>query len=95
MTKKLRIWHVPQVPGERMIVEVPDLASARLVLNTLAQYDLFQLEQNIKPDFANAQGLEVLDPATGEWEDWYDDETGLSFEEYCIEGYLDQPTDSE
>jgi hypothetical protein len=47
-----------------------------LLLSTLAQYDLFQLENNIKPDFCNAGGLVVAeDCGEGlEWCDWYDDE---------------------
>lgn len=68
----LRVWWIPQIPGQRFFVEVPDVPEAKLLLETLARYDLFQLEHNIKPDFANAGGLERLED--GEWVEWYDDE---------------------
>ncbi len=54
-------------------------------MNVLANYDLFQLENSIKPDYSNVGGLEVrrvCDPDACtcrccEWEDWYDEETGI------------------
>lgn len=68
----LRVWHIPQVPGEAFRLDVPSIDVAMPVLNALAAYDLFQLKHNIKPDFANAQGLEVLEG--GEWVEWMDDD---------------------
>lgn len=68
----LRVWHIPQIPMKGFRVQVKNKDEAVLVLNTLAQYDLFQLENNIKPDYSNAQGLEVFED--GEWVEWYDDE---------------------
>ena len=41
-------------------------------MSTLGAYDLFQLNNNIKPDFANTGGLEVFDGE--EWVDYYDEE---------------------
>lgn len=77
----LRVWHIPQVPGKPFAQEVPDLETAALLLEALARYDQFQFDHNIKPDFANAQGLVVYDPQPGEpeenaWVDWH-----------CEEGY--------
>ena len=85
--QKLRIWWIPQIGANipRFIVEVNDLAQAKLLLDTLAVYDIFQLENNIKPDFANAGGLEVWNENDNDWEDWYDEETGMDFDEYCRE----------
>ena len=40
----------------------------------LADYDLFQFDNNIKPDYCNAGGLEVFEEE--EWSTWYDEETG-------------------
>lgn len=68
----LRVWHIPQVPGEPFQIEVACVEEAKFILKTLALYDLFQLEHNIKPDFSNAQGLEEL--RDGEWVDWEDEE---------------------
>jgi len=68
----LRVWWIPQVPGQRFFTPVADLAQAKLLLTTLARYDLFQLEHKIKPDYANVGGLEVFED--GEWIEWNDEE---------------------
>lgn len=69
---QLRVWHIPQVRGEPFYVTVRDVGEAKRVLSILADYDLFQLEHNIKPDYANAQGLEVFED--GEWVEWWNDD---------------------
>lgn len=68
----LRVWWVPQVPMKSFTVEVKSVVEAKLILNTLAEYDLFQLENNVKPDYSNAGGLSVYE--NGEWVDWYNEE---------------------
>ena len=70
----LRVWWIPQVPMKPFRREVRSIREAKLLLETLADYDLFQFDNNIKPDYCNAGGLEVFED--GEWTDWYDDETG-------------------
>lgn len=78
----LRIWWVPQVPGEPFHVDVATAAEARLLLDTLARYDQFQFDNNIKPDYSNAGGLEVFED--GEWCDWYDaDGDDIDHEKYA------------
>lgn len=76
----LRVWHIPQIPGKPFHVSVGTPAEAKKVLAILADYDLFQYQNRIKPDYFNAGGLEVLeaDCAAGGpcWCEWYDDETG-------------------
>lgn len=47
------------------IREVPDLATAKSLVEVLADYDLFQYDNNIKPDYSNAGGIEVWED--GEW----------------------------
>lgn len=92
-TGDLKVWWIPQVPGKPFEVLLgpqspATLVQAKLVLDTLARYDLFQYENNIKPDYANAGGLQVWDPASydetdkvqGMWVDWYDTE-GRGIEE--------------
>lgn len=71
-------------------VSVPDAATGKLVLKALAEYDLFQFNNKIKPDYCNAQGLECLDvEEDGEYdssEDWvaYDeDDYFIGFVEAC------------
>ena len=68
--KKLRVWWIPQIPlNNSFYVEVATPQEAKKVLDILADYDLFQLKNNIKPDYSNAGGLEVFED--GEWSEWY------------------------
>jgi len=82
MTKPndLRVWWIPQVPGKAFRVPVASAAEAQALLNTLARYDQFQLENRIKPEFCNAGGLECFED--GEWCEWYDEETGEDIDSY-------------
>lgn len=64
----LRVWWIPQIPMEPFNVPVDSVAEAKLVLKTLADYDLFQFAHNVKPDYSNAGGLNVFDG--GEWCEW-------------------------
>ena len=75
----LRVWWIPQVPGKPFYQAVTSLVEAKLLLNALAEYDTFQFENRIKPDYCNAGGLQVyeaelesLDGQDG-WCDWYDE----------------------
>lgn len=80
--EETRVWWIPQVPGKPFHVPVTTVEEAMLVLDTLAKYDLFQLAENIKPDYSNAGGLEVLED--GEWGEWYND-TGQDIDEVMRE----------
>lgn len=64
----LRVWWVPQVPMPAFYVPVADVREGLLLLDALAEYDLFQFENRIKPDYSNAGGLEVFED--GEWHEW-------------------------
>lgn len=64
-------------------VSVASVDEARKILKVLADYDAFQYENNIKPDYANVAGLEVFDPDMIDpsseynddgWVDWYDED---------------------
>lgn len=91
---QLRVWWIPQIPMKPFEVLVDDLKQAKLLLDTLADYDAFQYENDIKPDYSNTGGLTIweedLDPDEDglKWCDWYDEETGMDFDEYCKEGLL-------
>jgi hypothetical protein len=81
--KNLRVWWRPQVPCKAFEVPVRNVAEGILLTETLARYDIFQLENNIKPDYANAGGLLVEED--GEWVDYcYEDltEPGGHYFEY-------------
>lgn len=81
---KLRVWHIPQVPMKAFHVDVETLEEAIKVLNILADYDLFQFENRVKPDYCNMQGLEEFDEQDGEWREWYSDDS-LDIREYAEE----------
>ena len=74
ITSKLRVWWVPQVPGKPFYVCVSSVKEGIKIMDVLADYDFFQLKNNIKPDYCNTGGLEILE--NGEWVSWYDEETG-------------------
>lgn len=77
MNKKLRVVHFPQVPCTPFIVEVKSLEEAKFASDMLANYDLFQFENRIKPDYANMTVVEEYDETEGEWVSWQDEETGI------------------
>ena len=70
----LRVWHIPQVPGEPFHVPVATPQEARKVLDVLAHYDLFQFQNGIKGDYCNIAGLEVYEADSGDgepgWSEW-------------------------
>jgi Superinfection exclusion gene product 17 len=75
----LEVWWMPQLPCEEFRWRVKSPDEALMVVNMLAAYDDFQFAHNVKPDYANAGGLEVFNDQ-GEWEDWFD-EDGNEFED--------------
>ncbi|MCY7861089.1 hypothetical protein MOD67_13765 [Bacillus licheniformis] len=77
MSKKLRVSHFPQVPCKPFTVEVSSLKEAKLLYDVFANYDQFQLENRIKPDYSNATVIEQYDEEEKEWISWYDEETGI------------------
>lgn len=84
----LRVWWIPQVPGKQFWWPVRDLREANLLLDVLAEYDLFQLKHRIKPDYCNAGGLVVWDERCPDdngncWVTWSDEETGDELDDYC------------
>lgn len=82
----LRVWWIPQIgmrgPGFHVSVASP--AEAKKILNVLADYDLYQLANRIKPDYSNVGGLECLQqygpPEDGDdfpdWCEWEDEDGG-------------------
>lgn len=79
---KLRVWHIPQVPMKAFFFEVSSVEEGVRMMDALADYDIFQYENNIKPDYCNANGLQIFDESltaeemadmelTDKWVDWY------------------------
>ena len=72
----LRVWWIPQVPMNAFFVPVKSEREAALIMHTLAAYDMFQYENNVKPDYSNAGGVEIYEEGEdrcegGDWISWY------------------------
>lgn len=82
---KLRVWWIPQIGIEKAFyVPVKTVEEGKKVLDTLAVYDMFQFENNIKPDFSNVGGLQMFDEEYQEWNDWHSDDYEYDdVDEYC------------
>ena len=79
----LRVWHIPQVPGKAFRIDVSSVQEAAKIMAVLADYDLFQYRNRIKPDYSNASGVEVYAPDlccpdidSDGWLEWMDAENG-------------------
>lgn len=81
---QLRVWHIPQVPMDAFHVNVSSTQEAKKILDVLASYDIFQYENNIKPDYCNAGGLEIFE--FGDWCEWSDEKTGESIDQIDLIG---------
>lgn len=72
----LRVWWIPQVPTPRgeipFHVSVKTIDEAKLILDTLGNYDWYLEAHNHRVDYSNVGGLEVFED--GEWCEWYDDD---------------------
>lgn len=80
----LKVWWIPQVPMKPFEYPVPNIDTAIILCDALAKYDLFQYENNVKPDYCNTGGLVVFED--GEWIDWYytnEDGDFMDFDEYA------------
>jgi hypothetical protein len=79
---KLRVWWIPQIPMDPFYVDVKSMEEGVKILDVLANYDTFQFENKIKPDYSNMGGLSKYHEIDEEWEDWYDEKTGQDLEDY-------------
>lgn len=50
------------------------------VMRLLTEYDEFQYENGIKPDYSNVGGLQVIDE-DGDWVDWWYDDEEVCFDD--------------
>lgn len=83
---KLRVYHIPQVPMKAFYIPVQDVAEGKKVMDILSAYDAFQLENRIKPDYCNVNGLEMFDEGEQRWVSWSietDNDYYDSVDEYC------------
>jgi len=87
----LKVWWIPQIPMNSFEYPVNSPQEAFILLDALAEYDLFQLENNIKPDYSNVGGLMVFDEELIDeiedcdgWSEWYS-EMGEDIDYYLRE----------
>lgn len=82
MKQKLQVWWVPQVPMTPFRIDVESVREGVKIMDTLADYDKFQLKHKIKGDYCNVGTLMMLDPddkedgQDGTWLEWWDPITG-------------------
>ncbi len=76
---KFKVWWIPQIPMKSFEVSVSSIEEGRKLCEVLADYDLFQFENKIKPDYCNSGGVVFRHPAidNGAWLDVPDDEEEL------------------
>lgn len=84
---KLRVWWIPQLGiDQTFYVPVNSAEEGKKVLDLLAAYDLFQLQNKVKSDYFNVGGLQIWDEEEQDWIDWYletEDNYFDSLDEYC------------
>jgi hypothetical protein len=74
----LRVWWIPQIPGKSFLIpignirEFGSLLKGKFIMDALANYDIFQFENDIKSDYSNAGGVSIYHEPDAEWIDWYD-----------------------
>lgn len=80
--QQLRVYHNCQVGAvPNFYIEVSSIEEAWLIMNILWEYDEFQFNNNVKPDYCNITGLEVFNEKEKDWEEWYD-ELGQDIKEH-------------
>lgn len=78
----LQLWFIPQIGGPTFTHRISDGKEGVYLIDAISQYDLYCHRNNLRPDFANAGGINryELDPneekKTFTWFTYYDDETG-------------------
>jgi hypothetical protein len=75
-----RVYHQSNVPCEPFYVSVENIEQAILILNVLANYDLYLQDLYLGKEFSNCQGLEQFNEDSQEWEEYYNND-GESIED--------------
>lgn len=68
----LRVWWVPQITCKAFEVSVTSVADGKRIMDILADYDTFQFEHNIKPDYSTVGGIQRYENDPHEGPGWYD-----------------------
>ena len=78
--EKLRIYYVI-LGAETYYKEVSSPEEAKIIIDSIADYLNFAVDNCIFPDHCSSAGLEYYDEEEKEWLTWYDDE-GRDFREH-------------
>ena len=78
--EKLRIYY--QILGtETYYKEVSSPEEAKTMIDAIADFINFKVNEGVFPDHCSTAGLEVWDEDEQDWVTWYDEE-GLDFDEH-------------
>lgn len=72
----LTVRWIPQIPGKAFRFAVDTVAEGKKFCTVLADYDRFQFENNIKPDYCNVGGISRFESDAKGDLDWYDVDEG-------------------
>lgn len=75
--ERYQVWYIPQVPMPAFERVYDDLETAKTVLNAIIDFSIFEFENRVKPDYADAAGIAVWED--GDWcdieeQEWRDDQ---------------------
>lgn len=89
----MRVWWIPQVGinGEAFHIPVESVEEAKKIMDVLAYYDCYQMNNDVKGDYCNTGGLEVWDEESDEWTDWYYEDNDNYFDD--VEEYIEAMSD--
>ena len=68
----IRVWFIPVVPGKPFLAKVESFTEGKKLLDVLASFSLFEYENRIKPDYADAGGIERYETDGDGGYDWYE-----------------------
>lgn len=86
------VWWIPQVPMKPFKVKVGSREEGLRLCEILADYDQFQFENKIKPDYANSGGVMFKHPVITENE-WWEVPDESEWQDFLdeLEDYEDDP----
>ena len=71
--KRFKAWYIPQVPMKAFEVETHTAAEAQAALDLITAFSIFEFENKVKPDYADAGGIVLWDEPDQEWFDYEPD----------------------
>lgn len=72
MTEKYKIWYIPQIPMPPWELEIDDLETAKLVLNSVIDFSIFEYVNRVKPDYADVAGISRWEEDGEGGFDWFE-----------------------